>query len=412
VTQESGTPLLTLTRLRENLTSYFNTEELRTLCFDLGIPYEDLGGEGRADRIRELVAYCDRHARTADLIATCSRLRPQATWDESPVFSRSIGDSLAALRELMQHSEVQSAVSAFSSVFQATCEQIGVLACYKGLHDRFQKLEDSYRILYRAQKRLVGDESDWEDIRFNEPDLQSRVDELLDFARQACLTPSETLWVTNLDKARARLSSAIEAANVQLCQDAIGAMWRILDGEPSRCNSQLVMAARALNLNALIRAMTTAGDRLSRPSLEEATRHQFDKLEQGIQDMTRLNNRLVVLLDAHDNLQRIDDHLRRVEASLEKSRDDLVAAWQDLEPRTQLLCEGGEISRAAVLKAKGDELGQALASGSPAKIRDAFLKYRSEASRIFSQVDADLLALCGELQRVDRPLAGLMDGET
>lgn len=41
--------------LRRTLIETFNYEELRTLCFDLQLNYDDLRGESRADKIRELI---------------------------------------------------------------------------------------------------------------------------------------------------------------------------------------------------------------------------------------------------------------------------------------------------------------------------------------------------------------------
>lgn len=41
--------------LRRKLIELFNYEELRTLCFDLNLSYDDLRGESRADKIRELI---------------------------------------------------------------------------------------------------------------------------------------------------------------------------------------------------------------------------------------------------------------------------------------------------------------------------------------------------------------------
>jgi Effector-associated domain 7/NACHT domain len=67
-------------RLREILIDRFNESELKTFCFDLGIPYEDLPGSGKADHARELVAYCERHACTHSLIQTGAQLRPDIDW--------------------------------------------------------------------------------------------------------------------------------------------------------------------------------------------------------------------------------------------------------------------------------------------------------------------------------------------
>ncbi|MFP4441288.1 MAG: SUMF1/EgtB/PvdO family nonheme iron enzyme [Chloroflexaceae bacterium] len=72
-----------LVRLREILVTRFNNEELRTLCFDLDIDYDDLVGEGKAGKARELVAFLERHARIADLIALGQQLRPDADWGAS-----------------------------------------------------------------------------------------------------------------------------------------------------------------------------------------------------------------------------------------------------------------------------------------------------------------------------------------
>ena len=67
--------------LRDILVTNFNDGELRDLCFDLGIDYESLPGEGKAAKARELVAYCQRHGRLPDLETTCRRMRPNAFQD-------------------------------------------------------------------------------------------------------------------------------------------------------------------------------------------------------------------------------------------------------------------------------------------------------------------------------------------
>lgn len=65
-------------KLRQILTEHFDEGELRTLCFDLRIDYQSLPGEGKADKARELVAYCDRHERIAELEDHVHKLRSSA----------------------------------------------------------------------------------------------------------------------------------------------------------------------------------------------------------------------------------------------------------------------------------------------------------------------------------------------
>jgi len=69
-----------LVRLRETLATYFDAGELRTLCFDLGVDYDDLPGEGKANKARELIAYLERRDRIPELVSVCQELRPHVAW--------------------------------------------------------------------------------------------------------------------------------------------------------------------------------------------------------------------------------------------------------------------------------------------------------------------------------------------
>jgi hypothetical protein len=70
-----------LIQLTEVLTARFSKEELQTLCFHLGIDYDDLAGEGKAARARELVVYLEQRRRIPDLLRHGRRLRPDIDWD-------------------------------------------------------------------------------------------------------------------------------------------------------------------------------------------------------------------------------------------------------------------------------------------------------------------------------------------
>ncbi len=70
-----------LAQLREILATRFDEGELRTLCFDLGIDYADLPGEGKANKARELVAYLGRRGRFSELAAIGRRFRLDVSWD-------------------------------------------------------------------------------------------------------------------------------------------------------------------------------------------------------------------------------------------------------------------------------------------------------------------------------------------
>ncbi len=67
-----------LTELHQRLLDQFSEDDLRTLCFRLGIQYEDLSGDNRQAKARELVLYAQRRGRIADLERAIDQLRPPA----------------------------------------------------------------------------------------------------------------------------------------------------------------------------------------------------------------------------------------------------------------------------------------------------------------------------------------------
>lgn len=65
-----------LPRLLEQIRALFNEGELRDLCVDLGLDYENLGGASKGDKARELVLLMQRLNRLPELLARVTALRP------------------------------------------------------------------------------------------------------------------------------------------------------------------------------------------------------------------------------------------------------------------------------------------------------------------------------------------------
>ena len=70
----------TLNELRLVLSMRFNLEELRDMCFEVGVDYDDLRGEGKSAKARELVLYMQRHRRLEKLIDGIKEARPDVGW--------------------------------------------------------------------------------------------------------------------------------------------------------------------------------------------------------------------------------------------------------------------------------------------------------------------------------------------
>jgi len=64
-----------LTSLHRYIIEHYNLEELRTLCFELGVNYDDLGGEGLSAKVRELILKMGRQRELERLMHALRRER-------------------------------------------------------------------------------------------------------------------------------------------------------------------------------------------------------------------------------------------------------------------------------------------------------------------------------------------------
>ncbi len=72
------------TEIHQLLLSLFDEEELKTICFHLGLQYDDLPAAGRSNKARELVQSLERNGRLGELRAVVIRQRPNVTWPAAP----------------------------------------------------------------------------------------------------------------------------------------------------------------------------------------------------------------------------------------------------------------------------------------------------------------------------------------
>jgi len=70
--------------LRDRMRKHFGESDLRDICFELDIDYDNLPGEKRADKARELVLRLFQGGRLHELVEICSRLRPSVSWWACP----------------------------------------------------------------------------------------------------------------------------------------------------------------------------------------------------------------------------------------------------------------------------------------------------------------------------------------
>ncbi len=73
-----------LAQIHSLIAAHFGEQDLRTLCFTLGINYDDLPGKGNAAQARELIIYLHRTRRLPELVPHLRRQRPAVFWPDLP----------------------------------------------------------------------------------------------------------------------------------------------------------------------------------------------------------------------------------------------------------------------------------------------------------------------------------------
>jgi len=320
--------------------------------------------------------------------------------------SQSVRNGLYALTELMAAPEVRAAVVAFRTDFQAVCEQIDVLVNYKDLHDLLHTLEfQCYRGIVQEARRFPDDETALDILIDYELTLQQIVTDVREITVRGTLATHETSWIKDLERSTQELGGAIENLDTRQIKKAVWLINRVLAIQPSRINTSLNTAARALRLPALVKAMTCVRDNLAHGELDPEKNSQF---RNGVDALANLEHRLTVLVRTHNDWQELDLELRRIEANLKQDIFELEMSWLDLKAMAESLCNSSIDEWALSFKKDSENLDSAITSQNPAKVKQYFRSYRRRAGERFYRVDVELKRLCGNLRIVGEPLASVL----
>ena len=322
--------------------------------------------------------------------------------DEAPPetgsLSRQAGAGIDALIDLLRSSEAQAAMAVYRANFEDTARQIALVRAYKELHDLLQQIEDRHTILARCCKSLLYAADAWYDLEENEPELYDKAGELLAHAADALLADETSAWTPRLARARQDLRAALELHADQPLRDALRRMKEIIGRQLSRTNTRMASTVGMLRLARLADALQQISTHVA-----AANHNRLDDFRHSVTALRDLAGRLAGAVHLHSAFQELDDELRRVEGTLESSLDELIAAWSDLAPMSQAICDDSPAEWATQLRALSADVEQALA-GDSTRLRRAFGRYRSNITVCFNRVDYNLRDLCAELQHIGAPL--------
>ncbi|MCP4415495.1 MAG: hypothetical protein GY805_02665 [Chloroflexi bacterium] len=415
-----------LRKLLRAIIDAFNENDLRDLCFELRLDYENLPGRAKKDKARELVIHFDRRNRIAVLVTAFRELRPRVKleeivldeFDEDPSTARiDIGStniltsqdksntviaskSFGAIVRMLTREDVRTAVVTFQADFQTASQQIDQMNDYKQVHDLFQILETQYDLIYRDQKRLPEDDMAWEDIASAESEMQTKISDIVTLSQSQTFADGDVRWVTQLEKVKERLQTAVDGDDLEALNGSVSLLYRVLNRHPTRINAQLVAVASALRLDNLERAITTISTNLAEADV--TMDNMVEEVKSGKSALSGLDERLKELVREHNAWQNIDDEIRRVKTSISRNNiDELEDAWYDLEPMTLKRIEANSEAEWAknLTKVMGN-LSPAIEKQVVTKVRRLFMRYHTYVAHRFREVDLELLSLCKELQRV------------
>lgn len=408
-------------RLRKLIITHFSKDDIRTLCFDLGLNYDDLPDTGLSNITRELIVHLGRRDRIVELIELCARERPnfQVEWEElkaafqanpklfEPTLSKvekrpkyDVSESISALASLMQVPNVRTSVLSFHKDFETARTKINLINHYKSLHDKLQEIETAYYLVASDRESLPGDESAWDSLIINVLPLQESLFSFQDLFVTAVEQPP--LWATWLEKGQEGIDTAVIERDLRSLDRTLQYLYRGLDQGLPRVNARLVLAAADMPLDDLVTAMTAVHQTsMSQSELEVDTINAFAR---GVDTLAALADDLSDLVIYHDTWQGLDDELRRIQANLVEDIVELEVTWPDLKEMTTVLYGQSEERWALSLKTIATYLEEAMNNKPYPIIIGIFRSFRSQASRHFRRVDTDLLQLCRELQKVGEPL--------
>lgn len=159
VTQEPPQQRDYLRELRRLLVNYFDMDELVTMCADLGVDFEDIKGDSKTGKTRELVTYLVHRGRLEEMIAWCERERPNLKWRPA---GQSSATAQAPVREPAPNTPVRQAARITGTPTFLPSGDVAVgaldggLYSFDALRSKLTRIFDAGSGLY-ASPLVVGD---------------------------------------------------------------------------------------------------------------------------------------------------------------------------------------------------------------------------------------------------------------
>lgn len=81
---EKSQTAINLVELSQLIRKHYSLGELKSLCFELQVEYDDLAGETLTNKVQSLVEYLERRGRVPHLLTLVKQQRPHTPWPDTP----------------------------------------------------------------------------------------------------------------------------------------------------------------------------------------------------------------------------------------------------------------------------------------------------------------------------------------
>jgi hypothetical protein len=378
-----------LTKLREQIVERFSLDEIRLMCSDLGVDYEELREGPSGTKTEELIKYLEHRDQVPELVKYCSEKRPQINWEDT-----GLGDVLTETE-----SELKGNLAAFQDGFQSALQQIDVLSDYKDLHDYLHDLQFGWFPLVQDKvKDLPDAKGAIQDLRGYEREFRTAIGKLNDTVDNKKVPENERSWVNKLEEARQHLRQGISSAepDMTMIDAAVQSIGQVLDTQPTYINGDLMRAVGALRLPQLRDIVKLVLDKLTK---KDPRSDIVKQLQQGIVDLNLMNIDLDTLMEEHDIWQANEGKIPMMLLAL----DNLAffnILWQQLKDKTSRLYKNRQEEWATDLQGDEASVDQAIKANENDAAREAFKLFYKDAKQRFWDVDKLIKKKCKELSEI------------
>jgi hypothetical protein len=325
---------------------------------------------------------------------------------------------IRALARLMRYGLVQKAVAGYEASFQAAAREIMRIDRFKKLHDDFQTVEGSFKLVVDRRRRAAqvstgdrpGTMANLDDELEEALDALTRdLDLLLESAQKSALPEDQIAWTRKIKRVGDRLKAAVIDQNVAEIAPPLEKLHRVLGNEPPELNKRIVEGVARLSLGEVAGSLRAVRDKLSLNSFDPDAQARFEEFAKSVVVLPELDRALLALHANHNWLQNIDVALQPLKGTRKPDPSAIAELWEDVIGPVSHLDPAVGADWVKELQLATDEVTKAVACPpiDPAGIRllqRLFNQFRIEMDKTFNRADRDLLTLCGQLRKVGEAL--------